>query len=167
MNRIINIVLFVAIVFFGGYYIYFRMSAPEKGDLAPEIEATLTNGEAFKLSDYQGKYVLLDFWGSWCAPCRSELPYLVQLEHNFRDEMVVVSVALEKSPDNWIQIVEKFGMNWETQIVEESSIVMLSPIARTYGVSEIPTKFLISPDGELLGELSFDEIRERLTKDNH
>lgn len=162
MNRIINIILFVAIVFFGGYYIHFRVSAPERGDLAPEIEATLTNGDTFKLSDYKGKYVLLDFWGSWCAPCRSELPHLVKLERELSNELVVVSVALEKSPDNWMQIVEKFGMNWETQIVEESSIVMLSPIARAYGVSEIPTKFLISPKGELLGELTFDEIRQQL-----
>ena len=132
--------------------------APEYGIQAPNFEAELIDGTKFKLSNLKGKYVVLDFWGSWCGPCIKESPKLVELSHKFKDRAEIVSIALEKESNSWKKVSQKFGYNWKYQIVDINSFVLMSSIAQKYGVSEIPAKFLISPEGELLGKFSFDEI---------
>ena len=126
---------------------YTKLSAADKGDIAPDFEATLVDGTAFKLSDLKGGYVLLDFWGSWCPPCLKESPDLAALHNKHSDKLTIVSVALEKNQNTWKKAVTKYGYTWKNQIVQKNKFVMLSEIARKYGVTEIPAKFLISPEG--------------------
>lgn len=158
MKKISQYIILGVIVSFGLFYIYTKLSAADEGDIAPDFEATLVDGTPFKLSELQGGYVLLDFWGSWCPPCIKESPQLVALHQKHGDKLTIVSVALEKNKDSWKKVVSKFGYTWKNQIVSQNRFVMLSDIARKYGVSEIPAKFLISPDGKLIGNYSFQEI---------
>ncbi|MDH7445256.1 TlpA family protein disulfide reductase [Aquimarina sp. 2201CG14-23] len=165
MKKILQYIFVSAIVLFGLFYVYTKWAAANEGDPAPDFETTLVDGTPFKLSNLQGKYVLLDFWGSWCPPCIKESPELVALHQKHADQLTIVTVALEKNKDSWKKVVSKYGYTWKNQIVSQNRFVMLSDIARKYGVSEIPAKFLISPEGNLIGNYSFEEI-DRLLSDN-
>lgn len=143
-------------------FIYLKWTAADEGDPAPEIQAVLTNGSDFKLSDLQGDYVLLSFWGSWCGPCRAETPLLIDLHQRYKPKLKVVSIALEKDAKATELVGKEMGFSWKHQIVEESSFVMMSSMAQKYGVTEIPTLFLISPDGILLGKKTLEEVEKIL-----
>lgn len=127
-----------------------KLTAYDAGEKAPNIEATRIDGSTFKLSDYRGRYVLIEFWASWCGPCRKSNPDLVAIEAAYRDKLTVVTVAFEKEKENGIIAAEKDGFTWKNQIIEESSIVMLSPIGNKFGISSIPSTRLIDPDGNIL-----------------
>ncbi len=163
MKRIVQYTILGGILFFGLFYIYTKWSAADKGDPAPDFEATLVDGSPFKLSELQGGYILLDFWGSWCAPCLKESPKLVALHKKHSKNLTIVSISLEKDAKSWKKVVSKFGYTWKNQIVEQNRFVMLSHIARKYGVTEIPAKFLISPKGNLMETYSFEQIDSLLT----
>ena len=131
---------------------------PKTNDLAPEIETQLIDGTPFKLSDLKGSYVVLDFWGSWCGPCLAEAPQLVALHEKFGDRVVFVSIAFEKNDKRWQQTAERLGFSWKHQIVEISPVLLGSGIARDYGVSDIPAKFIVTPDGKLISGMDFDQM---------
>lgn len=140
--------------------VYIRVSyfSPEKGENAPDFETTLIDGTDFKLSNLQGMYVILDFWGSWCPPCIKESAQLVELYHKYGASIQIVTVAVEKNDKTWKKVSDRFGFEWKYQIVDQNKFVMMSSIARKYGVTEIPAKFLISPEGKLVGKYSFKQI---------
>lgn len=132
-------------------------TAIEPKHKAPEVETILIDGSDFKLSDLAGNYVLLDFWASWCPPCLKEAPYLVALHRKFGDKELqedakfhIVSIALEKNDRSWKRTTERFGIDWKHQIVDETRFVAMSSLASAYGVTEIPAKFLIDPDGNFI-----------------
>ncbi len=132
------------------------------------LEANLLNGDTFQSSDMNGKYVLLDFWGSWCAPCRRENPELVALnkEYSGQDfanatDFSIVSIAIETNEKAWKRAIEKDQLNWPYHIVQLDRFS--SPLAKMYGVKEIPTKYLLDTNGEvLMVNPSFMEIRQFL-----
>lgn len=154
-----------------GYFamnIYFGAS---DGDQAPEISAELIDGSPYSLSDSRGHYILLDFWGSWCGPCLRESPELVALSKKYAgasfdngSKLHIVTVALEKNGDQWKRAAERIGFDWKRQIVHHHRIVMASPIANDYGVTDLPAKFLIDPDGNIVtAKASFEEIDDYLS----
>ena len=163
MKKIPQYSILTILVLFGLFYMYTKISAADEGDIAPDFEATLIDGSDFKLSNLQGNYVLLDFWGSWCPPCLKESPELVALHKKHAKRLTIVSIALEKNPNTWKKAVAKYGYTWKNQIVHQNKFVMLSEIARKYGVSEIPAKFLISPEGRLMGQYSFEQMNQVLS----
>ncbi len=166
MKRLFQYLIFVPIIAFVLFYMHTKYSEANSGEQAPDFEATLIDGTSFRLSDLKGKYVLLDFWGSWCPPCRKENPKLVTLYEKYSDKLTIVTVALEKDERHWRKAAEKDGFVWKHQIVNQNKFVMLSSIARKYGVSEIPAKFLISPEGVLIGKRSFKEVDDMLSFSN-
>ena len=166
MKKTFNYILLGGILISVIFYTYTKLTAASNGNMAPDFEAELIDGTPFKLSNLQGKYVLLDFWGSWCAPCIKESPDLVALHNKHSKDLTVVTVALEKNLKSWEKVTTKYGYTWKHQIVNQNRFVLLSDIARKYGVSEIPSKFLIAPDGTLLGNYSFKEIDEILNNKN-
>jgi thiol-disulfide isomerase/thioredoxin len=157
---------------FLAYRFFLMPPSFDAGEKAPAIESTLINGEPFSLDDLKGQYVLVDFWGSWCGPCRKEIPDLKKLYADYHgrayknaDDFQIVSIALEKSDKYTRQLIEKEQLNWPYHIIEVSQIVLMSSLARTYEVKELPTKFLINPDGQLMGtDLSFDEMERILNE---
>ena len=149
-----------------GVLLYFKLSVPtnKQGKSAPEIEATLLNESLFKLSDLQGKYVLLDFWGSWCPPCRKDNPNLVALYDKYNSSgLEIVSVALEKNEKSLKKAILNDGLRWPYHIMRTSRLVATDALALKYGVTDLPTKFLIDPKGNIIGvNLSKDEISQIL-----
>lgn len=142
----------------------------QQGAKAPDFKAELIDGSDFSLSDLKGNYILLDFWGSWCGPCLREMPQLVALHAEYTDKKYrdatgfkVVSVALEKNDKSWKKTADRMGIKWEHQIVNKARFVMMNDIAKKYGVTDLPSKFLLNPDGELIAiNRSFIEIKTLL-----
>ncbi len=160
MSKFLRVTLFVAVVLVIVGFIYLKLIAANEGDSAPEIQTQLVDGTDFKLSDLQGDYVLLSFWGSWCGPCRAKAPELINFHKKFESKFKMVSIALEKDAKAGVIAADRDGFTWKYQIIEESQFVMMSSMAQDYGVTSIPTIFLISPEGVLLGEKSLEEVEE-------
>ncbi len=133
-----------------------------------EITGTLPNGAPFALSDLNGKFVLLDFWGSWCGPCRKSNPELVELYKRYHgkkfkgaSDFEIVSIGLERNQSNWAQAIQKDGLVWPYHLMESSSFD--SPTTLAYTVKQIPTKFLINPEGVIMAvDPDFKEIAKLL-----
>lgn len=162
--------LWIPFILFLVYIMFFRSPDRKKGKKAPDFSIELTNGSPFSLSDLENHYVLLDFWGSWCAPCLRENPKLVKLHNEFNGKSFadaegfeIVTVALEKDNKRWKTVSERDGFVWKNQIATISKVVLLSPIAQKYNVREIPSKFLIDPEGYIIGvNQTYDEIASYL-----
>ncbi len=125
------------------------------GARAIEIKGTLSDGSLFTLSALKGKYILLDFWGSWCGPCRQGNPELVALYQNFHGQefknasgFEIVSIGLENNSSRWAQAIASDGLIWPYHLMESSSFD--SPVTMAYNVKQLPTKFLINPDGVIM-----------------
>jgi len=154
LSKILNALLVLLAAGLLINYIY-RLPRFDDGESAPTFKATLMDGSSFDLADMKGKYVLLDFWGSWCAPCRRENPEIVKLRQTFGGQQFadaggfeVVSIAIETNEARWKNAIAKDGLSWRYHIAQLDRFD--SPIAQLYGVKEIPTKYLLGPDGNII-----------------
>jgi peroxiredoxin len=121
------------------------------GKKAPNFQARTREGKNVYLSEFIGHgYVLIDFWASWCAPCRKENPDLVKLYGKYKDKgFEIISVSLDHRTDAWIKAIEKDGLPW-TQLVDYDA--WAGEGVKTYGVRLIPYKFLIDKDGVIVAK---------------
>ena len=134
-KKIFRSVFIICVIAGFAYFIIIKFKASSAGDLAPNFKSKLIDGSNFELNSLKGEYVLLDFWATWCAPCRKEIPELLQFHSNFKNKVTIVSIALEKDATALKNNPDAFLYPWKHQIIEESSFVMLSNIAQLYGVS--------------------------------
>jgi len=132
------------------------------GMAAPEIEMADRNGQLRKLSALRGKVVLLDFWASWCRPCRMENPNVVRLYKAYHDRgFEVFSVSLDKSRDSWLEAIAQDGLEWDNHVSDLKG--WSSSGGKTYGISSIPATVLIGPDGTILARnLRGSELEKKL-----
>lgn len=119
------------------------------GKMAPEIDLKDPNGKSIKLSSLKGKVVLLDFWASWCGPCRMEMPNVVAAYKKYKDKgFTVYSVSLDKDATAWKNSIGALGMTWENQVSDLK--FWQSAAAATYGVQGIPAAFLLDREGKIV-----------------
>ena len=119
------------------------------GAVAPEIALPSPKGDTIKLSSTRGKYVLLDFWASWCSPCREANPELVRLYQKFKSKgFEIFQVSLDKSKDAWVKAIRDDKLNW-IQVLDLK--YWQSSAAQLYYVESIPTSFLLDKDGTIIG----------------
>jgi LPXTG-motif cell wall-anchored protein len=120
------------------------------GKQAPEISLPDTEGKEVKLSSYRGKYVLVDFWASWCGPCRRENPTVVEAYGRFRDKnFTVLGVSLDKQKEAWQKAIVDDNLNW-THISDLK--YWSSEVVPLYGIQSIPFNVLVDPEGKIVAE---------------
>lgn len=136
------------------------LARTEEGVSAPDFTATAENGTQFSLSEEKGKYILLDFWASWCAPCRNEFPNITRLEKKYGGaSFKVVGISLDKDSDKWKKALKEEGCSWLQLCDNEGKI------AKLYAVLTIPHTVLISPEGKIICKgLKKDALADKLSE---
>jgi len=137
---------------------------------APDFTAHDINGKRITLADVKGKYVLLDFWASWCGPCRKESPYLVKAYNQYKDAgFTILSVTVDKkeAQQKWLKAIEDDGTGAWQHVVEWDEVA--GRPSYVYGVGPIPDNFLIDPSGKIIaralrGEELTIKLKELLGK---
>ncbi|WDF56258.1 TlpA disulfide reductase family protein [Mucilaginibacter sp. KACC 22063] len=122
------------------------------GSTAPDFELPDVNGKPVKLSSFKGKYVLLDFWASWCPPCRQENPNVVKAFNRYKTKnFTIVGVSLDKPGDkaNWQAAIKNDGLTW-TQVSDLK--FWDSAAAQLYQITSIPQNYLIDPQGKIIAK---------------
>ncbi len=127
-----------------------RLENVEIGQTAPGFSLPDTAGVAVSLQDFRGKYVLLDFWASWCPPCRKENPNVVKLFNEYKDKnFTIIGISLDYNRDNWLKGIADDHLAW-THVSDLK--YWDSEIPALYGVRGIPSNMLLDPNGVILAK---------------
>ncbi|WP_264529039.1 TlpA disulfide reductase family protein [Flavobacterium sp. N502540] len=142
---------------------YFKNS--RIGSLAPDFKVNDLNDNLLQLSSYKNnKYVLLDFWASWCGPCREDFPFLKEMYSKYQDKgFEIISVAKDEKLDLWRATIQKENVEkWKHFSIKENK----STIENTYAVTGIPVKILINKDGNIIGRWTGSSVEIKAEIEN-
>lgn len=136
---------------------------PKIGEQFADFRMEDQNGNIKTLSDIKGKTVLLEFWASWCGPCRKENPNLVKTYETFQPKgFEIFAVSLDEDKDNWLKAIEKDSLNW-THVSDLKG--QANHASLVYGINGIPDNFLIADNGEIIGRnLRGEELDKKLSE---
>ena len=133
------------------------------GELVPEIELMSKGDSIVKLSSFNGKVVLIDFWASWCGPCRAANPYIQKLYKKYKDSgFEVFGVSLDVNKPLWLKAIKRDKLTY-TQVIDSDG--WMSKVAEKYYVDALPTNFLLDKAGKIVainieGKELFDKVKE-------
>ena len=118
------------------------------GGILPEFTAKTPEGELIKLSDLRGKYVLVDFWASWCIPCRTEFPHLKKAYARFKNKnFEILGYSIDNEKSLWVSALENDDVPW---LNVSNLLGMEDPTKIKYKIYGVPANFLIGPDGKVI-----------------
>ena len=133
---------------------YFMFAQPKNGMRAINFTLLDQKGNMVALSDFKGKVVLLDFWASWCGPCRKENPNIVEAYNKYRKSkfknengFVILSVSVDRHEEEWNKAIIKDRLSWNSHVWDKKGIV-----SKKYGIRTIPYSFLIDGDGNIVAQ---------------
>ncbi len=142
-----------------------KASRTALGHAAPDFTQPAADGRPVRLSDFRGQYVLVDFWASWCKPCRAEHPHLAAAHAQYRDKgFTILSVSLdsEQARGAWLKAIADDGLSW-TNVADLKG--WKNEAAALYGVRAIPQNVLVDPAGLIIGKnLRGNELQEKLAE---
>ena len=133
------------------------------GAVAPDFTQNDVDGKPVSLSDYKGKYVLVEFWASWCSPCRAESPNLLKQYSAYKDKgFEILGVSVDSDKAKWVEAIKKDGLTW-TQVSDLKG--WESDARKVYGISGVPANFLVSPEGKIVGaHLTGEKLNKKLSE---
>lgn len=142
------------IILLVGFLPFLSFAQPNNGMRAINFTLLDPDGNMVALSDYKGQLVLLDFWASWCGPCRKENPNIVEAYNKYKNQkftngkgFAVLSVSLDRAESAWIEAIEKDKLNWDGHVWDKKG-----EVTRKYGVRSIPHSFLIDGEGKIVAQ---------------
>jgi peroxiredoxin len=139
------------------------VSKPGIGSIAPDLTMNDVNDKPFSLSQLRGKYVLIDFWASWCMPCREENPNVVAAFNKFKDKnFTILGVSLDQNKQSWLDAIKTDNLTWQ----QISDLKYWSSAAvPLYGLDGIPSNALIDPQGKIIAiDLAGNELQNKLAE---
>lgn len=126
----------------------FYLDKIKLGTVIENFELPNSEGEFINTSDFKDKFLLLEFWASWCAPCREQNPYLVDIYNNYKKEgFEIYGVSLDMNNESWIKAIEVDNLNWINTIAENG---FNSEIVKSLGIRSLPANFLVDENGKIL-----------------
>jgi peroxiredoxin len=131
---------------FFGNYAKDVLYAVKTGDIAPPFSLTDQNGKTVSLSDFNGKYVVLEFWGTWCGYCIKDIPKMKQYFNKYKNKTEFISIGCRDSETMWKTAIVKHEMSWTNLLCNDEKLT------RTYGIEGYPTKIIINSDGIVVGK---------------
>jgi thiol-disulfide isomerase/thioredoxin len=156
-----NRLLFTAIMMFA---VAMVQAQPRQGQKAAEISLPDVNGNTVSLSSLKGKIVLIDFWASWCGPCRQSNKHLVKLYEKYKDKgFEIYGISVDDSKDAWKRAIKYDKINW-IQVNESNSHD--GKVANAWYIQRIPTSFLVNKEGVLIEMNPEDKQLEKYLKEN-
>jgi peroxiredoxin len=125
-----------------------KATATDIGSKAPEFTISDSKGNQVSLGSFKGKYVLIDFWASWCGPCREEHPNLINAYNIYKDKgFEIISISMDSNKDSWTRAIAEDKIIW-TQLSDLKA--KQSEVGKNYGISVLPTNFLIDKEGKII-----------------
>lgn len=145
-----NLILLAVAVLAAAIWYWSRRPSHGAGDPAADFTTQLADGRTVHLSDLRGQFVLLQFWGSWCGPCRAENPHLLELYQKYHDKgFEIFSVGIERDSRAWQRAIAQDGLIWPWHTTDLKDFD--NAIAKQYNVKSIPMTFLINREGIIMG----------------